>query len=87
MAGTVPTTRPLTFAHRQAEKLGKGRLGGEVGPGPPAVALGGRLVLLAPLPGWASGVHMFCAETGPSASWLAQGGSRSGHCLVLAPPP
>lgn len=38
-----------------------------MGPGTPAVAWGGRLVLLAPLPGWSSGMHMFCAGVGPSA--------------------
>ena len=33
----------------------------------PPVALGGRLVLLAPLLSWSSGMHMFCAGVGPSA--------------------
>lgn len=78
----------LDLCSSAGREVGKGRLGGRgVGPGPPAVALGGRLVLLAPLPGWASGVHMFCAGVGPSAILAGSGRLKKWPLPCAGPAP
>lgn len=84
---SVPTTRPLTFAHPQAERLGKAVWEGEAwGRDAPPLCWreAGPPGALARLDLWDAHV---LAGVGPLPSWLVQGGPRSGHCLVLAPPP
>ena len=84
----VPTTRPLTFAHQQAEKLGKAVWEGEAwGRDPLPSRWEGGWSSWRPCPAGPLGCTCSVLGWGPLPSWLVQGGSRSGHCLVLAPPP
>lgn len=84
----VSATRPLTFAQPQAERLRKAVWEGEVwGREPPLLPGEGGWSSWRPCPAGPLGCTCSVPGWGPLPSWLVQGGPRSGHCLVLAPPP